>query len=194
MIFLNSSDEPILFECIKCGACCREESLLVTVTGRDLVRISMVLGLDASELIRALDFYLVSGITAHDGLRDFPALNTEKGPAYVALKKMENGDCVFLKDNLCMIHTIRPVVCMSFPFVFQDAGDHRKWGLSAMKHICPGLGSGPRVIGSELIELADTVLEDLVLFKEFGEEWSTITEPSAQKLIEAILSDSRFSV
>jgi Fe-S-cluster containining protein len=164
------------------------------VTGRDLARISTILGLDASELIRAVDFYLVSGITSYDGLRDFPALNTEKGPAYVALKKMENGDCVFLKDNLCMIHTIRPVVCMSFPFVFQDAGDHRKWGLSAMKHICPGLGSGPEVIGSELIELADTVLENLVLFKEFGVEWNTISEPSVQKLIEAILSDPRFSV
>ncbi|MHA1943165.1 MAG: YkgJ family cysteine cluster protein [Candidatus Thorarchaeota archaeon] len=191
---MNSHDESILFECTKCGACCREESLLVTVTGRDLARISTILGLDASELIRAVDFYLVSGITSYDGLRDFPALNTEKGPAYVALKKMENGDCVFLKDNLCMIHTIRPVVCMSFPFVFQDAGDHRKWGLSAMKHICPGLGSGPEVIGSELIELADTVLENLVLFKEFGVEWNTISEPSVQKLIEAILSDPRFSV
>ena len=194
MILLNSHGELILFECIKCGACCREESLLVTVTGRDLARLSKILGLDASELIRAVDLYLVSGITSYDGLRDFPALNTEKGPAFVALKKMENGDCVFLKDNLCMIHTIRPVVCMSFPFVFQDAGDHRKWGLSAMKHICPGLGSGPEVIGSELIELADTVLEDLVLFKEFGVEWNTISEPSAQKLVEAILSDPRFSV
>lgn len=194
MIFLNSPDEPILFECIKCGACCREESLLVTVTGRDLARISSILGLDANELIRSVDFYLSSGITSSDGLRDFPALNTEKGSAFVALKKMEDGDCVFLKDNLCMIHTIRPVVCMSFPFVFQDAGDHRKWGLSAMKHICPGLGSGPEVIGSELIELADTVLEDLVLFREFAEEWNTNSEPTAQKLIEAILSDPRFTV
>ena len=194
MIFLNSRDEPILFECIKCGACCREETLLVTVTGSDLARISSVLGLDSNELIRAVDFYLESVITSHDGLRDFPALNTEKGPAYVTLKKMENGDCVFLKDDLCMIHTIRPVVCMSFPFVFQDAGDHRKWGLSAMKHICPGLGSGPEVIGSELIELADTVLEDLVLFREFAEDWNANKEPTALKLIEAILKDPRFTV
>jgi Fe-S-cluster containining protein len=153
----------------------------------------MILGLDASELIRAVDFYLTSGITSYEGLRDFPALNTEKGPAFIALKKMENGDCVFLKDNLCMIHTIRPVVCMSFPFVFQDAGDHRKWGLSAMKDICPGLGCGPEVIGSDLIELADTVLEDLILFREFAEEWNSVEDQSAQKLIETILADSRFS-
>jgi Fe-S-cluster containining protein len=153
----------------------------------------MVLGLRASELIRAVDFYLTSGITSYEGLRDFPALNTEKGPAFIALKKMENGDCVFLKDNLCMIHTIRPVVCMSFPFVFQDAGDHRKWGLSAMKDICPGLGDGPEVIGSELIDLADTVLEDLIIFREFAEEWNSVKVPDAKKLIETILSDPRFS-
>ena len=194
MIFLNSPDKPILFECIKCGACCREETLLVTVTGRDLARISSILGLDSKELIRAVDFYLESGITSREGLRDFPSLNTEKGPAYVVLKKLEDGDCVFLKDNLCMIHTIRPVVCKSFPFVFQDAGNHRKWGFSAMKNICPGLGSGPEVIGSELIELADTVLEDLILFIEFAEDWNTNSELTAQKLIEAILKDPRFTV
>ena len=164
------------------------------MTGRDLALISAILGLAASELIRAVDFYLTSGISSQEGLRDFPALNTERGPAFVALKKMENGDCVFLKDNLCMIHTIRPIVCMSFPFVFHDAGDHRKWGLSAMKDICPGLGTGPEVVGSDLIDLADTVLEDLVLFKQFAEDWNSNEEPTAQKLIESILSDSRFSV
>ena len=194
MIFLNSLDDKIHFECIRCGACCREESLLVTVTGRDLVRISVILGLKSRELIRAVDFYLASGITTQDGLRDFPALNTEKGPAFLALKKMENGDCVFLKDNLCMIHTIRPVVCRSFPFVFQDAGDHRKWGLSARKDICPGLGSGPQVLGADLIELADTVLEDLIIFREFADEWNSVKNPGAQKLIETILSDPRFSI
>ncbi|MHA1950236.1 MAG: YkgJ family cysteine cluster protein [Candidatus Thorarchaeota archaeon] len=190
---MNSLDDTVHFECIKCGACCREESLLVNVTGRDLFRISIILDLSASELVRALDFYLVSGITSYDGLRDFPALITERGLAFVALKKLENGDCVFLKDDLCMIHTFRPVVCRSFPFVFQDAGDHRKWGLSAMKEICPGLGTGPKVVGTDLIELADTVLEDLVLFREFAEAWNDTKDPNVQKLVERILSDPRFS-
>jgi len=143
--------------------------------------------------MRAVDFYLVSGTAGYDGLRDIPALNTEKGLGYIALKKMENGDCVFLKDDLCMIHSIRPIVCMSFPFVFQDAGDHRKWGLSAKNNICSGLGSGPKVVGSDLVNLADTILEDLLIFKEFAEDWNTISEPTAQKLIETILTDPRFT-
>ena len=150
---MNPKDDQIQFECTKCGACCREDSLLVTVTGRDIARISQGLGLDSNEVIRALDFYLVSGEDTPEGLRDIPPVNTEHGLAYVALKKLENGDCVFLKDNLCMIHAIRPGVCMSFPFVFWDEGDENTWGLSAKKEICPGLGEGPVVDVSELREL-----------------------------------------
>ncbi|MFX1483422.1 MAG: YkgJ family cysteine cluster protein [Promethearchaeota archaeon] len=189
---MNSLEETVCFECTKCGACCKEDSLLVTVTGRDLVRLSMILGLSSTELLRAVDFYLESGLPSKKGLRDFPALITERGPAYMALKKMEDGSCVFLKDDLCMIHSIRPAVCISFPFVFKNDGDHLKWGLNHLKHICPGLGIGPEVKEAELIEIADSVLEDLFLFREFGEEWNQTSNPTAQKLIEKILSDSRF--
>ncbi|MFW9982232.1 MAG: YkgJ family cysteine cluster protein [Candidatus Thorarchaeota archaeon] len=194
MNLLNSLHPQVNFECTKCGACCREDSILVTLTGRDLNHISMGLGLNTNELIQAVDFYITDDSISLDGLRDFPALNTEKGPAYIALKKMENGDCIFLKENQCMIHAIRPVVCMSFPFVFQDEGEHRKWGLSAMKHICPGLGSGPKVMESELIKLANTVLEALFLFREFANEWNKNDEVTAEKLLDTIISDSRFSI
>jgi Fe-S-cluster containining protein len=137
----------------------------------------------------------MSGDESPEGLRDFPAVNTEKGRAYIALKKMDNGDCVFLKDNLCMIHLIRPSVCMSFPFVFQDVGGERTWGLSAKKDICPGLGEGPQVEVSDLQELAVSVLEDLKLFQEFAEEWNSDMEnPTVKKMIDMILSDPRFSM
>jgi Fe-S-cluster containining protein len=191
---VNPKDDRIQFECTKCGACCREDSLLVTVTGRDIVRISIGLTLGPNEVIRALDFYLVSGIESPEGLRDFPTVNTEKGPAYIALKKMENGDCVFLKDNLCMIHLIRPSVCMSFPFVFSNNDDDTTWGLSAKKQICPGLGSGPEIRVSELRELAVSVLEDLSLYNNFAQEWNQEKDPTAAHLIEKVLADIRFTV
>jgi Fe-S-cluster containining protein len=191
---VNPKDDRIQFECTKCGACCREDSLLVTVTGRDIVRISKGLTLGPNEVIRALDFYLVSGVESPEGLRDFPAVNTEKGPAYIALKKMENGDCVFLKDNLCMIHLIRPSVCMSFPFVFSNTDDDITWGLSARKQICPGLGSGPEISVSELRELAISVLEDLSLYNNFAQEWNQEKNPTAAHLIEKVLADTRFTV
>ena len=190
---MNPADDEIQFECTKCGACCREDSLLVTVTGRDIARISIGLGLGPSEVIRAFDFYLKQSTQSPKGLRDIPAIRTEKGFAYIALKKLENGDCVFLKDNLCMIHTIRPAVCMSFPFVFSDDSGEKTWGLSAMKDICPGLGTGPKVEVSNLLKLATMVLKELHMFKEFAEQWNKDEKkPTAKRIIERILSDARF--
>ena len=192
---MNSEDDQIQFECTKCGACCREDSLLVTVTSRDIVRISQGLGLGLDEVIRAFDFYLVSGKETPEGLRDIPAVKTEQGLAYIALKKLENGDCVFLKDDLCMIHAIRPGVCMSFPFVFWDKDGEKTWGLSAKKEICPGLGCGTEVKVSDLRELAVAVLEDLMIYKEFAEEWNRSQDnPTVKLLVETILSDFRFAV
>ena len=192
---VNSGDDQIRFECTTCGACCRDDSLLVTVTGRDVVRISRGLNLGPTEVIRALDFYLVSSHKPPEGLRDFPAVNTERGLAYIALKKLENGDCVFLKDNLCMIHLIRPAVCVSFPFVFRKDNDENTWGLSARKEICPGLGNGPVVVLSDLNELAVMVLEDISVYQTFVERWNDEEKtPTVKGLIAAILSDPIFSV
>jgi len=192
---VNPEGDRIQFECKKCGACCREDTILVTVTGSDIASISAGLGLGSDEVIRAFDFYLVSGVEPPEGLRDFPAINTEQGPAYIALKKMKNGDCIFLKDNLCMIHTIRPVVCMSFPFVFWEVGNEKTWGLSARREICPGLGSGPGIDLSDLKELADAVLEAVASYKDFAEEWNKGEEnPTVKRLIDTILSDQRFIV
>ena len=82
---------------------------------------SFSLGFSVDETLRALDFYVVpGGQEIPEGLKEIPSINTERGPAWVALKKMNGAECVFLKDSLCMIHRIRPSVCVSFPFVFKD--------------------------------------------------------------------------
>ena len=86
---VKSTDSEVHFECTKCGACCREDSLLVTVTGRDIARMAMGFGFGSDEVIRALDFYLISGKETPKGLRDFPSIITEHGRAYIALKKLD---------------------------------------------------------------------------------------------------------
>ncbi|MHA2310778.1 MAG: YkgJ family cysteine cluster protein [Candidatus Thorarchaeota archaeon] len=184
------------FECTKCAACCCEEGLLVTVTGNDIARISLVLDLSASEMLRALDFYVPKeNEEVPHGLNRIPAVNTERGPAYIALRKMENSECVFLSENLCMIHKIRPGVCKSFPFVFQEKDSSATWGLSAMKEICPGLGTGPEVTEKELEETSQLVLRELREHQEFADEWNANeANPTALSLIMAILSDPRFAV
>jgi len=192
----ENDENLVCFECVKCGECCRQKELIVTVTGRDIAHLSSTLGMAAPELLRALDFYVLpENGTAPKGLRDIPLLKTESGMAYMALRKMESGDCIFLKDNQCMIHPIRPFVCRTFPFVFRDVAGEAKWGLSSMKDICPGIGEGSKVTEQELVELCIAALEDLTIYREFAETWNeTTAEPTAIGFLEAILSDVRFSV
>jgi Fe-S-cluster containining protein len=194
----SSKEKTVLphFECTKCGACCRDESLLVTVTGSDIVRIAYALGLKSNDMLKAVDFYILSaGLPTPIGLEQIPSVKTEMGPAYIALKKMENGDCIFLKDDLCMIHPARPVVCRSFPFTFIDSDGRWSWGLSAKREICPGLGTGPLVSINEIEELAETILPEMQIYKEFTDEWNTNQKsPTAAKILEMIFEDPRFYI
>jgi len=193
----ESSQEEVVFPhfaCTKCGACCRDESLLVTVTGSDIVRIASVLGLSSDETLKALDFYILSEeLSTPIGLERIPSIKTERGLAYIALKKMDTGDCIFLKDNLCMIHPVRPVVCKSFPLTFTDSNKEWSWGLSAKREICPGLGTGPLISENKIKELAQTILPEMRVYKEFTNEWnSSQSSPTAAKLLKTIIEDIRF--
>lgn len=190
----DDRDEPIRFECIRCGACCSSKEMLVTVTGRDVSRIALALGLDAGQMLRVIDFYLhVENDPLPLGLRHIDRVRTEKGLAILALKKNEVGACVFLENNLCLIHPARPGVCRAFPFVFFKDARATSWGLSALNTLCPGLGQGPEVHSASLHEVAEDVLEDISIYSEFVQEWNEQNhEHSALFLIESILSDIRF--
>jgi Fe-S-cluster containining protein len=190
------SEDSVLphFECTKCGACCRDENLLVTVTGSDIIKIGAVLGLGPNEMLKALDFYTLSdGVTTPIGLERIPSIATERGLAYIALKKMADGDCIFLKENLCMIHPVRPLVCRSFPFTFDETDNQRTWGLSAKKEICPGLEIGPQVSISDIDEIAESILPDIQNYREFAEDWNVNQEsPTVLDLLNAIFANPRF--
>ncbi|UCH05964.1 MAG: YkgJ family cysteine cluster protein [Candidatus Thorarchaeota archaeon] len=186
----------VRFECTKCGACCSQKDILITLTAKDIARMSSSLGLSVDETLRALDFYVVSpGQEIPVGLKEIPTINTERGPAWVALKKMDGKECVFLKDNLCMIHEIRPSVCVSFPFIFKEGDGEFEWGLSAKKEICPGIGTGPEIEPSELEATAGSVLDDLRDFRKFVNEWNSRSEDAtARSFVEAVLSNPRFAL
>ena len=191
---MGSAD--VQFECIKCGACCKKKDLLVTLTGRDITKISVALGITAEQMLRAIDFYVpIDGESIPEGLKHIPQTKTENGLTIIALKKNDEGDCIFIKNDLCMIHEIRPGACASFPFVFKKESDGINWGLSAMTEICPGIGTGPVVNELDLLDTAQRVLEDIEIFREFSEEWNSSKGPHiAENLLTEILSDIRFIV
>jgi len=164
------------------------------VIGSDIAKIAAVLGLGPEDMTKALDFYIIAdGESIPIGLEKIPAVATEQGLAFMAIKKMENGDCIFLKEDMCMIHPVRPLVCQSFPFVLNEVEGQRTWGLSAKKEICPGLGTGLQVSENEIDELASTILPQIQMYREFTEEWNaTQINPTVLELLKAILSDKRF--
>jgi len=170
--------------------------LLVTVTGSDISRIASSLDLSAKEIVKALDFYIIaSDEEIPEGLRNIPQVKTERGPAFVAIKKSENGDCVFLNEDLCMIHPIRPAACVSFPFFFNKGTDGMSWGLSALKEICPGIGVGSFVTESYLRETGLLVLENLEIYRQFAQEWNDeIETPTAIEFLRRVLSERKFNV
>ena len=191
---MNSA--TVHFECIRCGACCKNLDLIVTLTGRDIAKIAISLGLSSEQMLRAVDFYIQDeNGSLPIGLKHIPQIVTEEGQAIIALKKNPDGDCIFLKDALCMIHEIRPGACAAYPFVFERKDDGMTWGLSAMKEICPGIGNGPAVRESELLETATMVLEEIEIYREFANDWNTIREShTALQILSDVLSDIRFIV
>ncbi len=180
----------VRFECTMCGACCREPLMIVVVTSEDIRRIAHGLGLSAPELLRALDFYVLpEGRGVPDGLRGIPRPATEEGLAIVALRKLEDGSCVFLHENACLIYDIRPSVCTAFPFVFRDEGDHFTWELHARHDICPGLGAGPVLDNDTLVQLTVPAVWEMELYQRDVEVWNLREDrPTALGFLEFILS------
>ncbi len=168
----------------------------MTLTGRDITRIAFTLSLEPKHMLRAVDFYVQSdSIPLPDGLRDVARPLTEQGLTIIALKKAPSGQCIFLDNNLCMIHPARPGVCRAFPFTFNELEDDITWGFNAMMSICPGLGQGDEMNPSDLHITAQEVLEDIAIYRQFVMEWNnTFSSHTALSLLERILSDPRFSV
>ncbi len=161
----------------------------MTVTAFDIAQLCQGLGLDTDGLLRAVDFYVLpEGREVPEGLRDFPAINTEQGSAYIALKKQPNGDCIFLDNNICMIHPIRPMACRAFPFYFSVEDKTLHWGLNAKSDICPGLGTGSKVSREELERLGTEITTVLGNHRAVVRKWNQSEEgPTAAGFIRSIL-------
>lgn len=87
------------FVCQRCGNCCRGEGF-VRITSAEAQNIAFFLNLSLDE------FYQNYTVKVHDSswLRDKP-----------------NKDCIFLENNLCRIHPVKPQQCRDFPLKWRPA-------------------------------------------------------------------------
>jgi Fe-S-cluster containining protein len=100
-----------------CGACCRIKDGIVRVSGAEIARIAVFLGMGEAEFIER---------------------ETEVAPdrKSLVLKSRPDGSCAYLtEDNLCRINPVKPDKCRTFPF---------EWTNPDSSEVCPQLASSRR--------------------------------------------------
>lgn len=82
------------FECVKCGACCKWDGIVVLVDS-DINRLAEFLKTDRKKFLSEY--------------------TTTKGSDVVLLDKSGTQECVFLEDNKCKVWDVKPRQCADFP-------------------------------------------------------------------------------
>jgi Fe-S-cluster containining protein len=131
----------VRFGCIKCGICCgdtKEKERHILVLKREADQIAASTGQSVSKFAKK-----VGG----------------KKPYFYELRKAEDGKCVFLRKNQCVIYSLRPLVCRFYPFELGAFGN----GRYKFQHTgeCPGIGKGTELEASyfrQLFQLANVQL------------------------------------
>jgi Fe-S-cluster containining protein len=112
----------IRFKCVKCGICC----------GNTQERTRHVLLLD-EEADR-----IASG--TNQPISDFASEIEDRTPYRYEMKKTaEDGKCVFLKQNRCIIYSKRPLICRFYPFGLTTNEQQKTFYYTKE---CPGIGRG----------------------------------------------------
>jgi Fe-S-cluster containining protein len=117
--------ENISFKCERCALCCadsknRKRSILLLKIEAE--RISQKTLKDAAEFAEKIGGF---------------------EPYIYRMKKTRDGKCIFLKDNLCTIYKIRPLICVFYPFELRKVRSTRY--TFAYTDECPAIGKGPQL-------------------------------------------------
>jgi len=194
------------FECVKCGKCCTDENTLVNVTYLDILRIYNALNLSLDELIHILGFYVLKTDFSEENLKKLVInpIKTEKGLAFVGLRKLDDGQCYFYNKikKKCSIYKIRPNFCRTFPFSFDLISNKEKKSKQDIKikytqkglQYCIGINEkAPLINKEEWKRLGELVLEKLKKNEYISIKWNNSIEnrqinPSVRNFLKFILN------
>jgi Fe-S-cluster containining protein len=186
-------DHPkqLRFNCTRCGNCCTDKNTLVNVTHLDILRLIAGLKLNEAEILEVLGFYVFE----KDQM--LSPVETEKGLAFPGLFKKTHGQCYFydLDNKKCLIYTLRPIFCRTFPFFFEYSSNNEIsiHYTEKSKLYCPGIGVDAPLINYEnWIKLAEKTLKELNENNIFNSEWNKKVKngsvtPSAKNFIKIII-------
>ena len=123
-------NNQLRFQCIHCGKCCTDLNTLVNTTYIDVLRIKNGLKLTIDEILEILGFYVFDQAPSVNEIDRMvvPPLQTERGMAFIGLKKRSNGHCFFYDEvkERCSVYAFRPGFCRTFPFTFTILKDKDK--------------------------------------------------------------------
>ncbi|MHA2288888.1 MAG: YkgJ family cysteine cluster protein [Promethearchaeota archaeon] len=180
-----SNSDDLRFECVHCGKCCTDINTLVNTTYLDILRIKNGLNLTQDEVIEVLGFYVFGKKPTPKEIERMvvPPIETERGLAFVGLKKKKNGRCYFysLKKKRCSIYRFRPDFCKTFPFTFKILVNIENSSDTDIKitftekglQYCQGIGEKAPVIEKKnWILLGRNVLQDLAKNTVLIQKWN----------------------
>ncbi len=115
--------DGLQFSCTQCGNCCSGPPGYVWVNKEEIRRIAKFLGRD--------ELWLSKQQLRRVGIKH-------------SLTELTNGDCIFLKREAgltkCLIHSVRPLQCRTWPFWNQNLSSQAAWGRATEN--CPGMDAG----------------------------------------------------
>ena len=173
------------FQCQHCGTCCNDVNTLVNTTFTDVLRIKNGLNLTIDEVIEILGFYIFdqAPLASEVDRMVVPPIQTERGMAFVGLKKKSNGQCFFydLIKKRCSIYAFRPGFCRTFPFTFTLLRDKNKkkndiniFYTEKGIQYCRGIGEEyPNIDSNQWIELGRKVIQDLSKNNQLIKTWNS---------------------
>ena len=175
---INQTDHDLMqFSCIKCGACCSDEMIKITLTHTDLFRLFMDIQ-DIEKIKNLLTIYLLpkESTTTKQTRKEIiekmviSPIKMNEGDGFICLKKKDDQkSCIFLNEKQeCEIYSIRPLACRTFPFLhnFDDKKNNIIFTKRAFE-ICPGIGKGRIIDMKELTKKGKKTSKELENFAYF---------------------------
>ncbi|MFX0075295.1 MAG: YkgJ family cysteine cluster protein [Candidatus Hermodarchaeota archaeon] len=200
----NTND--LRFQCVHCGNCCTDSNTLVNTTYADIHRIRDGLDLTMDEVIEILGFYIFEKKPSAEEIAKMvvPPIETERGLAFVGLKKHSNGQCYFynIKKKRCSIYDVRPNFCRTFPFTFKLLINKENSKMKTIRVLytekgleyCQGIGNNAPIIQlDKWTKLGQDVIEDLTNNGVLAEKWNDsvkngVITPSVRNFISTIFN------
>ena len=198
-------EKPYRFTCQQCGKCCSDKDTIVNLTYTDILRIQSDKNLSLEELLSVVGYYIYENEPTEDQLQKMvvPPILTQRGPAFLGLRKNSEGKCVYLSEtNQCTIYQSRPAICRSFPFHFhytpvpkpeKRIDIEMTYATKAIKY-CPGIGTPfPLVNAQKWLHTGETTLKDLLKEIILIKQWNEAVEakkivPSAENYLKSVLN------